>query len=243
MSNAELTESAAASKEAMAYQGFNPVDMTADLMQKNVEYTSRNVRVSIPLEGHANIDLTADMYFRQDMRFLVLLFIQRGASWEKIREKSDPEIARFMDVMVSKYAISTRKRRPNQSLRRTEVILSRIVSCVPDLAAACIVGGLGRMLINPVDTFGADNAITRLFCTTLAAPVVPKLRRNGILISFGRKMLFTAIKIDDVIDPLAKDKTPVEVIAQYLRAAYNSTLLNGETRVPCSLPGDSLRTT
>lgn len=149
--------------EVTKYEGFNPRVMAAILLASHKSYREKVRNRSLPAEvieetlkmpqGDFNFRFSNDEEFKSDMQFIDIVFLTRGAMFDKIKGKSGESMKRLMDMMKAKYNINTRKRKPGTILDSKTVTIPRIAASFPQVTVGLFHKDLGRCLVDPYAYF------------------------------------------------------------------------------------------
>lgn len=151
--------------EIAKYEGFNPREMAAILLSSHKAYREKIRNGSLQKETIEEIvkigqeekefKFSNDEEFRIDIQFIDIVFLTRGAVFDKIKGKSGDAMKRIMDMMKAKYNINTRKRKPGTTLDAKTVTIPRIAASFPQITVELFNSGIGRSLVNPHSIFPA----------------------------------------------------------------------------------------
>lgn len=155
-------ETLAGWSEAVLYQGFDVV-RTIRLMKKRYDEYTRDhagdatIEVTFPYNDKdgspKTFKYTNKERILKDVALILFLFSNRGASWDKIKNKSREEFQRIMDFLKEKYDINTDVRPAGVSLKADEIIVSRIAACFPLKVVEFFHAGLAKELF-PLSKLG-----------------------------------------------------------------------------------------
>ncbi|CAL1685180.1 unnamed protein product [Lasius platythorax] len=128
--------------EVTRYQGFNPREIIKQLLdhaavQQDVladERSLEKVESQVKVDGQVReFTFTSNMDFHSDMQFICLMFITRGAAFDKILKKSSKTMETCMNLMKTKYNINTMKRKPDLALDGKTITIPRIAASFPNI--------------------------------------------------------------------------------------------------------------
>lgn len=124
--------------EAIKYEGFNPREMLKALLLSNETQKTRiigdpgvyeEISTTMVVNGRDVLfKFDNNQKFHKDMQFICLMFITRGAAYDKIMKKSSATMRTCMRIMKVKYNINTTQRRLGQSLDSKTVTTPRITA-------------------------------------------------------------------------------------------------------------------
>jgi hypothetical protein len=212
--------------EIAKYQGFNPREIIKQLLDlytttkediladpSGLETIEAEIKVGNEMQ-HFRFSNNQD--FHQDMQFICMMFITRGAAFDKIMRKSTETMSRVMNLLKVKYNINTTKRRPGTSLDSKTITIPRIAASFPAITVGLFHKNFGRSIIDSSQLF-AEIDLPRAIFSPMIASVLPKTNNAPLAV-----ILLIAVKTDDVLHQ-TDNKTALQALFQYLMASYNST--------------------
>lgn len=126
--------------EAVLYQGFDVVT-TIHLMKKRHDaYTREREGKEAKVVSFNYTDKngvvkefkhTNKEKILRDVAMILFLFANRGASWDKIKNKSRDEFVEVMKFLQEKFELNVEVRAAGVSLKADEIIVSRVAACFP----------------------------------------------------------------------------------------------------------------
>lgn len=212
--------------EVSRYQGFNPREIIKLLLDYHehahqdvladptaMETVEAQVRIG---DQTKDFVFTSDMDFHSDMQFICLMFITRGAAFDKILKKSSETMQTCMALLKTKYNINTMRRRPGQALDGKTITIPRIAASFPTITVGLFTKGYGRSIVDPTVLF-PESDLPKAIYAPMVSSVIPKSGQAPLAV-----LLAIAVKTDDVLHQV-EVKTSLTALLQYLMASYNST--------------------
>jgi len=222
--------------EVTRYQGFNPREIIKILLdcheavQQEVAADAsaiEKVEAQVKIGGETKDFLfTSNMPFHSDMQFICLMFITRGAAFDKILKKSSDAMQTCMNLMKIKYNINTMKRKPGQALDGKTVTIPRIAASFPGITVGLFVQGYGRSIVDPSVIF-PEMEVPRAIFAPMVSSVIPRSPQAPLAV-----LLAIAVKTDDILHQV-EAKTALNALLQYLLASYNSTAVTELVKIKC----------
>lgn len=220
--------------EIARYEGFNPRQMmsmlfkshkdTATAISQNDEAFTE-IKTNIEIDGIVSeFKFTNNMAFMSDMEFICLMFITRGAAYEKIMKKSGDTMENCMKMMRAKYNINVGTRRPGSSLDSKIVTIPRIAATFPNVTINLFHKGFGRLIFDKNLLFPGVE-VPRALLSPMMPSMLPKVNDVPLAV-----MLAVAVKTDDVLHQVT-NKTSLQALYQYMIASYSSAATT--ERVKC----------
>ncbi|KAI4481599.1 hypothetical protein M0802_013909 [Mischocyttarus mexicanus] len=166
--------------------------------------------------------------FVEDMQFLILIFLNRGAVTSKILKKSQEDFILCIKHLANKYGISTtedRRRLRSTSLGPNVVTLPRIAACFPILTCSLFNSGYGRCIASKTMYTGK---VLEAFFSPMFPSVVSRSVKDGAA-NLHPQLVLWATLIDNVIHQRDKP-TPLDQIWTYYLASFNSSVMIPEER-------------
>lgn len=212
--------------DACAYEGFNVKEFMILLVQKRnnwlasrqrkedtvVKYSAGGKEKTFKYNSHESL--------MKDLCFLILVFLQRGSSWDKIVNKTNDGVVKIMKLMKEKYDIDTSKRAASSSVGKDVVTLPRIAACFPIRILQFLEMGVGRVLVD-VSVLGDYNIPTWMQHPAMASVVPIQAAASSIralrIFAFG-----VCVLTDDVLHRNDGKYTKLETIKTYMDASYNT---------------------
>lgn len=163
----------------------------------------------------------------KDMCFMILIFLQRGSSWDKISGKTNKGIVDILNHMKTKYRINTQKRDAGSSLAAEVVTVPRIAACFPVRILQFIEMGVGRIVIDKAEL--TSDPIPKWLLHPAAASVLPVKTTSArvarlIIITFG-----VCVLTDNLLHKKDGKYTPFVSILAYLEAARQTAAVPHKT--------------
>lgn len=221
---------------ACRYQGFDPSVILKKIVRSWRQGGAQNEQVFTmqveTREGTENFRYTNKESLLDDMTFLILIFLNRGAVIDKIGKKSARDFQAVLRMLVAKYEIrhneEVGRRRRAEALAPEVVTLPRISACFAQLTTVLFHEGFGRTIANlQADLPNTPNAIF--------SPMFPSVVRkgeiiNGTMSNIHPQLVLIAILNDNVLH--SRDRvTPLDQIWTYYLAAHNSNVLVDDARI------------
>jgi len=217
------------------YEGFNPREIVIRLVRRHEEASAQALRdpasvdrIEFPVtedDGTVrNVVFTSNESFTQDMLFICMMFISRGAAFDKIVNKSNRYMQSLMGMIKTKYNINTEKRRPGVTLDSKTITIPRISASFPNLTIGSFINGFGRCVFDIHNFFPDKNPPRALFAPFIGSALVAQDDAPKAV------LLAIAIKTDDVLHQTGA-KTTLKALMTYLDASYKSNALPAETRL------------
>lgn len=151
------------------------------------------------------------------MQFICLMFITRGAAYEKIMRKSSDVMKQCMRIMKTKYNINTTQQRSSQTLDTKTITTPRIAASFPSITIGLFhIRGFGRIIFDP-ETMFPGISLPRAMFAPMISSMLPKTNKAPLAV-----VLAIATKVDDVLHQIG-NKTNLIVLYQYMLASFNST--------------------
>lgn len=207
--------------------------MAAILLASHKSYREKVRQQTLPPEvieevvktpqGEVPFRFTNDEEFKTDMQFIDIVFLTRGAVFDKIKGKNGESMKRLMDLMKAKYNINTRKRKPGTTLDSKTVTIPRIAASFPQVTVGCTCfTGVRKMSSGPICSIpsrrGRSSASAK---GPIFSPMMPSLLPLSEDAPLA-VMLAISVKVDDLLHQ-ADQKTSLSTLYQYLMTSYNST--------------------
>lgn len=222
--------------EVAKYEGFNPREIIKLLL-------NAHARLAEQIEGDAELEekISADIKvgdvetrfefsnneaFRTDMQFLCLMFITRGAAYDKIMKKSTKVMKACMGLLKVKYNINTTKRRPGQTVEASMITIPRIAASFPSITVGLFHKGFGRSIVDPNILF-PEMELPRALFSPMVPSLIPQHADAPLAI-----LLAIAVRTDDILHQ-TEAKTGLGALHQYLLASYNSTAMTEPVKQKC----------
>jgi DNA-directed RNA polymerase subunit H (RpoH/RPB5) len=223
--------------EVARYEGFNPREIIRILLDahtktrtdieidpNNLDVVESQVRVGDAIQ---DFTFTSNMDFHSDMQFICLMFITRGAAFDKIMKKSNSTMQSCMNLLKTKYNINTMKRKPGQALDGKTITIPRIAASFPTITVGLFTKGYGRSIVDPTLLF-PDVELPKAVFAPMVSSVIPKIPGAPLAI-----LLAIAVRTDDVLHQ-TEQKTTLTALHQYLMASFNSTAVTELVKAKCS---------
>lgn len=220
-------------QELAKYQGFNPREILKLLVEAHERSENEggdpdSIDFEVMVDGQVvKKRFTSKMPFHQDMEFICLMFVTRGAAFDKIQKKSTEAMVSIMNLLKVKYNINTVKRRPGISLDARTITIPRIAASFPGITVGLFHHGLGRMIVDGSALF-PDCQLPRAIFAPMMASMIPSTLENPPLAI----LLCMAVKIDNVLHQ-TDNKTGLMSLYQYMMASVNSTAFTDRYRTKC----------
>lgn len=222
--------------EVAKYEGFNPREIIKLLLTAHTRLAEQ-VAADPELEDTITADIsvgdattkfefTNNEAFRTDMQFLCLMFITRGAAYDKIMKKSSKVMKACMNLLKVKYNINTTKRRPGQTVDAGMITIPRIAASFPSITVGLFHRGFGRSIVDPNVLF-PDTALPRALYSPMMPSLIPQHADAPLAI-----LLAIAVRTDDILHQ-TEAKTGLGALHQYLLASYNSTAMTEPVKHKC----------
>lgn len=217
--------------ESAVYQGFDVKAFLTRLIKFRKEYYEESPNdekwdVSYDSGGQTKIfSYTSNKTFMKDMCFMILIFLQRGSSWDKISGKTNEGIVEILNHMKA----NTQKRDAGASLSAEVVTVPRIAACFPVRILQFIEMGVGRIIIDKAQL--TEDPIPKWLLHPAAASVLPVrtssvLGARLIIITFGACVL-----TDNLLHKKDGKYTPFVSILAYLEAARQTNAVPEKARI------------
>lgn len=126
--------------EAVLYQGFDVIRTIRLLKSRHDKYAREKVNDAAEVASFEYTDkngqkkefkYTNKEKILKDVAMILFLFANRGASWDKIKNKSRDEFVTVMRFLQEKFDLNVEVRAAGVSLKADEIIVSRIAACFP----------------------------------------------------------------------------------------------------------------
>lgn len=217
-------------REVMKYEGFDPKIIMKKMLEAHT-LTHQNIladadskwsmTIEVETEGVKTVvDMSNDMEFHVDVQHLCLIFISRGAAYDKIFKKSGKPMQELMSILKEKYGITTIRRQPGTQLDANVITLPRIAATFPTVTVELFHQGLGRTLVEPSEIVGRNVEWPRAFLSPMVASMIPHVDHSP-----KAQLLAIAVAIDDLLHQ-TDTKTKLKALFQYMMASYQSTAIN-----------------
>lgn len=221
--------------EAAAYQGFDVKAFLTLLIKFRKEYYEEDPAeevwdVKYDSAGQTKrFSYTSKEPFMKDMCFMILIVLQRGSSWDKISDKTNPGTVQILNHMKAKYRINAQMREAGSSLSADMVTVPRIAACFPVRILQFIEMGVGRVIIDKAQLI--DDHIPRWLLHPAAASVLPvrtssKLGARLIIVTLG-----VCVLTDDLLHKKDGKFTPLYSILSYPEAARQTAAVPEKARI------------
>lgn len=223
--------------EAVLYQGFDVI-RTICLLKKRYDDYTREIAGTVAKTASFNyLDKTgAQKEFSysnkekilKDVALILFLFANRGASWEKIKNKSRDEFVIVMGFFQEKYDINVEVRSAGVSLKADKIVVSRIAACFPLKVVEYFHAGLAKELL-PMSKLGISNLSKDLLSNHMVGVVPHDLTEDGHALLF--KVFLTCVYNDRVLHMKDRKYTSIEELLSYFTASYNSVAVPNTARL------------
>lgn len=215
---------------ASRYQGFDPSTILKKIV-KSWREAKRQPMQSFHLQYEfgdvvETWTYTSHESLVDDMIFLIITFLNRGAVVAKITKKSATDFAAVLRMLIAKYNIRPNeepaRRRRAEALAPEVITLPRIAACFAQLTTVLYDAGFGRAIVNfDTDFPGFPGAI---FSPMFPSVVMKGYKENDHMVNIHPQLVLIAILNDNVLH--ARDRvTPLDQIWTYYLAAHNSNVL------------------
>lgn len=165
----------------------------------------------------------------RDVCFLILIFLQRGSSWDKMEGKTNEGVMRILNLLKEKYKINTTKRAAGSSLAPNVVTLPRIAACFPIRILKFLEQGFGRIIIDP--ELLSESDIPRWLQHPAAASAIPVTTTIPEIAALPLLVLGVCILSDDVLHKKDGKFTPLTNILGYLEASRQTAAVPHKARI------------
>lgn len=220
--------------DAAAYQGFDAKAFLLLLLKYKKEFEDegknpQEFKVEYDSGGTTStFSYKSDETFMTDMCFIILIFLQRGSSWDKISGKTNKGIVSILNHLKTKYRINTHKREAGASLASDTVTVPRIAACFPVRILQFIEMGVGRIMIDKSELTNDD--IPKWLLHPAAASVLPTKpafdkTAKLIIVTFG-----VCVLTDNLLHRKDGKYTPLAQIIAYLEAARQTAAVPEKAR-------------
>nr|APG79219.1 nucleoprotein [Hubei insect virus 1] len=224
--------------EAVLYQGFDVV-RTLKILKKNFDDYMEDHRDDAPITvtfryskndgGEGTFEYDNKRRILIDVSMILFLFANRGASWEKIKDKSREEFRIVMDFLKGKYNIDTTVREGGTTLKADDIIVSRIAACFPLKVVEFFHAGRAKALFH-MNKLGVKNLskgiLSNHFVSVIPSGLDEKSQRSLLLMGF-----LTCALNDKVLHRKDGKYTKAEQMLVYFSASYNSVAVPNAARV------------
>lgn len=214
-------------REMMLYQGFNPKRIIKlMIMSAKVHKAGSNMEtasITLKVDGKdVKIDLNSHQDVMKDVQMMIELFGTRGATWKKLREKSVPEVASFLNWMEAKYNIDTNVHLSGTSLPSDTITIPRIISCFPSVVCMMYHKNIGKKVMKGTDiglkeTDKISNSVFTPFMTSLIS-----IEQSKLGLAPHHFFFMVHVMVDNVIHKKTKAYTDLETMLAYYIAAFRS---------------------
>ncbi|KAG8235910.1 hypothetical protein J437_LFUL016231 [Ladona fulva] len=124
----------------LEYSGFDPIVILRTFCSRGgTDNTGGEVTL-----GATTLPLKADP--KRELRILLLVFAQRGASLDKIIAKSNEQLSNYLRNMKRVYNLISKKTR--RDYQRTDITLGRLAASAPHIVCEIFHSGHGRCLVH-----------------------------------------------------------------------------------------------
>lgn len=172
--------------------------------------------------------------FLEDVRFLVITFLQRGSVTGKIAKKSSRDYLAVLRILIAKYGIRREEvdRRRRAEALGPEVTLPRIAA-FPQMTTVYFHNEYGRVIISKSD-FHA-NTPNVLFSPMFPSVVRKANKENNRIMNIHPQLMLIAILVDNVLH-LRDRLTSLDQIWTYYLASYQTNVIIDSMRIEqCNL--------
>ncbi|KAL0107442.1 hypothetical protein PUN28_015780 [Cardiocondyla obscurior] len=223
------------------YEKFNPKDMFMLLLAKHTTMAQTIAanpnslverRLVAILDGQEReMIFTNNMRFHSDMQYICLMFLTRGAAYEKSLKKSSEAMVFCMQIMKTKYGINTAKRKGGQSLDEKVITIPRIAATFPNITVDLFHKGFGRSIYS-IELAFPNRKLPRAFFSPMMIALLPKLQGAPFA-----AMVLLSVMTDDILNQMGT-KTNIEQIYSFALASYNSTVQTERIKIKlCAMWG------
>ncbi|KAK2582086.1 hypothetical protein KPH14_002789 [Odynerus spinipes] len=160
---------------------------------------------------------------KDDMQFLILVFLNRHAVVQNIPKKYQRDFVRVMRMLCEKYGIRAERRGWSESLDPKVVTLPRISVVFPQMTCALFHRGYGRCIFDP-RMVGEDLPLA-MFSPMFPSVVSRTASANGQRQNIHPQLVLIAILSDNVLHQSDRP-TPIDQIWTYYLASFNSPVLS-----------------
>lgn len=225
-------------RTALEYQGFDPRVILAQLLRHRKTFiTAKNALVEWDLSNVGgglactSGTIAANKFSNQeslakDINFLIKVFLARNNHIGKILKNARTGVDDILNMLKEKYMIDD-----EMHLNSRTITLPRIAGVFPGTAVRMFHDKTVKEIV-PYDLFpGPNKPGTHAICCPLLPSVCPTSLTAATGDNFHSVMLWTAIKLDDIIHRREKDTTPIIELLGYYRAGYQSAAVPEKSKV------------
>ncbi|XP_059047810.1 uncharacterized protein LOC131843220 [Achroia grisella] len=227
---------------ALEYQGFNPRVIMSQLIrnrksyeaQKNslIQWDLANDRDNLkwtPASEEKN-RFSNQESFSKDINFLIRMFLATNNHIGKIIKKARGGVDDILNMLKEKYVIDDNIHKSGTS-QKSRITLPRIVKVFPGTAVRMFHEKSVKEIVAYEIFPGSLKPDTHAIC----CPLLPSVCPNSLVEEKGNNfhpvMIWTAIKLDDIIHRKDKVVTPLIKLLIYYRARYQSTAVPEKARI------------
>lgn len=230
-------------RTALEYQGFDPRVILSQMIRnrksyesqrmQRVEWDLRNVGDDLKVTAtSANSDkFSNEESLARDANFLITVFLSRNNHISKIVQKSRGGVEDILSMLKEKYNINDDSHSSGTSLESRMITLPRIAGVFPGTAVRMFHDKVVKEIVTHESFPGLNKPDTHAIC----CPFLPSVCPFGLLDNEGNNfhsvMIWTAIKLDEIIHRKDKNFTPLIELLGYYRAGYQSAAVPEKSRV------------
>lgn len=221
---------------ATQYQGFNIKTILMQMYKDSQDYITDKARVEIEFKvrtpgGEKTFKYDNHQSMSRDITFLALIFSTRGSTWDKIIDKSVPELKDVLEWLKDKYQIDTTVHAAGKSLPPNVVTLPRIAGCMPLKMCELLVLNYGKRYctleqIGLNADLGINNAVLSPFFNCAIPISWCFAGRAPHIFNF-----LVHVYLDNTIHKKERDYTSLESMFTYYAAAFRTPGVPGASRI------------
>lgn len=230
-------------RTALEYQGFDPRVILSQLIRNRKSYEAQKPALSKWDLANVGDDLkwtsaseeknkfTNMESIAKDVNFMITVFLARNNHIGKIIKKARGGVEDILNMLKEKYVIDDETHRSGTSLESRTITLPRIAGVFPGTAVRMFHEKTVKEIVT-YETFpGTVKPETHAICCPLLPSVCPTSLTTAKGGQFHSTMIWTAIKLDEIIHRKDKELTPLIDLLGYYRAGFQSTAMPEKARM------------
>lgn len=221
--------------ETSVYQGFDVKAFMLLMIRNRKAYATEEpnpITIDVKYDSAGtskSFTFTNTESLMKDVCFLILIFLQRGSSWDKMEGKTNEGVISIMNVLKEKYKINTTKRAAGSSLDSAAVTLPRIAACFPIRILQFLEQGFGRIIIDPTVLTKAE--LPKWLQHPAAASAIPVNTPFAEIAALPIIVLGVWVLSDNVLHKKDGKFTPLVNILGYMEASRQTAAVPEQARI------------
>lgn len=212
-------------KEATLYQGFDITRILKLALANHKAHMAQNLEESVTIKVTVGNEKKEFVYTNKesmvkDLHFLIFIFANRGCSWDKLMDKTNEDVKTILLWIKGKFKLDTDTHAAGKSLPPDMVTIARLTAAFPSITCDIFRKQMAKELVTLSDLHLPQEfthaVLTPLFCSMIS-PMHIDLENNVHVVFFLAHVI-----VDDILHRKKAEKTSLEDIFSYYKAAYSS---------------------